>query len=72
MVKKCTTIQARKTILDINIKRDALKCKHCEIKCPDLIVSEKHMIQEHKFKCEMCTTVFQEESQLDNHMTYDH
>ena len=61
-----------KTKEKINIKTNGLKCTHCAIKFPDLIVMKKHMTREHKFKCEICTTTFKKEIQLENHLTNDH
>ena len=61
-----------KTKEKFNIKAEGLKCTHCAIKFTVLIVMEKHMTCEHKFKCEICAITFKEESKLDNHLNNDH
>ena len=42
------------------VSKEKLICKHCTITCSDLDVMNKHIVREHKFKCQECNATFKE------------
>ena len=52
--------------------KDKLKCKHGIITCSDLDVMNKHIMREHKFKCQECSATFKEECNLQVHTKTSH
>ena len=52
--------------------KEKLKSKHCIITSSDLDVMNKHIVREHKFKCQECNATFKEECNLQAHAKTSH